>query len=216
MQESTRIRVSLDIPISVHLNRHDELLDVLLGHIQGVNSPEFGEKRIVVGIHEGTHIEYCRDVGHEPKLYGPKVRYDPFTEKFDTVYGSVELPPYETRMTAPPLAVAKFFIGPVYTEQQLLNHRTEKEIWHMARFDLKNLNEWVCERSREVGDARGLTLDKIRESVHEDCENPKFRKRIWNAAREFEVRVFGQASRPWPSEQVTKTGYRNLGQIDSS
>ena len=73
----------------------------------------------------------------------------------------------------------------------MLGHITEKQLWRMARADLRDLNDWFCRRSRLAGDVSGLTLDVIRDSVYKDLRSPAVRKKLWDAAWEFEARVFG-------------------------
>jgi len=98
--------------------------------------------------------------------------------------------PLVIEMNANPLTVAKYHIGPVYTGLKLLGNVTEKELWKIAETDLKNLNTWHGQRSRLVGDVSWMTLDVIRDSLYRDCRSPAFRKKLWDAAHEFEHRIF--------------------------
>lgn len=160
------------------------------------NSALFTPKaKAIICLHEATHLVYCRELGFEPELFGPAVIYDEDSERFRIVDSSVEQLPREIRMFADDvLLVAKHYLGPVFTEQRLINsHRTEKRIWADAKGDLRNFNNWAGERQRLFGDVMGhVSFEAIRDSVYKDCRKPAFRKKLWDAAREFEARVFGK------------------------
>jgi hypothetical protein len=155
------------------------------------NSEWFDRKRrSILCLHEGTHLYFTRLCGFELELYGPSVSYDPDSEQFVSYDASVERLPDEIEMSADPVLVAKHFLAPAYVEEKLLDHRSWQQIWKMARDDLRNYNRWFCKRYRDKGDI-GPNFPNIRELVHKDCRNPGFRRKVWDAAREFEERVFG-------------------------
>jgi hypothetical protein len=155
------------------------------------NSPDFDAKeRAVLFLHEGCHLVYSRSIGFDPQLSGPGVRYDPDTETFSVVDSSLEGLSYEIKMNADPIQVAKVYIGPVHVEEKLLNHRSQREIWADSVRDIETFNKWFSERSQLKGDLH-LTSEAIRDSIYRDCRSPAFRRKLWDAAREFETRVFG-------------------------
>src|ERR1700692_327121 len=111
------------------------------------NSIKFYTKeRAIICLHEATHLVYARELGFEPQLYGPSVDYDSDTEKFRRLDSSVEGLPYEIKMSADPVLIAKQCLGPVYVEEKLLSHRTKEEIWADSRGDLKIYNNWAVQR----------------------------------------------------------------------
>jgi hypothetical protein len=160
-------------------------------HFEKFNSSRFDKKeRAIICLHEATHVVYCRELGFEPKFYGPAIWYDEILVKFRRVDACVEGLPYEIKMKAEPLLVAKQFMGPYYVEPKLIvSSRTENQIWHDAFGDLCNYCDWKARR-RKLGEVK-LSFDAIRDSVYRDLRSPRFRKKLWDTAKEFEAQVFG-------------------------
>jgi hypothetical protein len=186
--------------VPAELRDHPDFKRVAQYHEHWFNSHKFDRKqRTIISLHEGTHLVYAREIGFDPEPHGPSVDYDFDTETFRRLDSSVEGLPYEIKMSADPILVAKFYMAPVYVEEKLLSHRTREEIWEDARGDLKNYNNWFVQRHNLKGDVYpALVPFDLREAVYKDCRSPAFRKKLWDAAREFETRVFGM-SEPKPA-----------------
>lgn len=188
--------ISIDTSsITAEMRDRPDFIWHVQNHSARFNSEQFDRKqRSIICLHEATHVIYCRELGFDPKVFGPRIIYDHFSECFRRLDSAVEQVPYEIRMSADPMLVAKQYFGPVYTEERLIDHRTMQEIRADAQGDLKNLNKWTCERQKLKGDVKPNVggLEAIRESVFKDCRSPKFRKKLWDAAHEFEARVFGE------------------------
>jgi hypothetical protein len=166
-------------------------------HIRGIeryyNSDKFDRKqRTIASLHEGTHLFYMRACGFEPNVFGPGVGYDSSVKDFFLFDCSIQQLPYEIRMSAEPMLVAKCFLGPMYVEEKLLSHRIQEEIEYSSRFDLEQYNKWYDQRQQTNADVGDLTADKVRDAVLRDLRRPAFRKKLWDAAWEFEARVFGK------------------------
>ena len=177
------------------LRNHPDFISRLLRTEIYFNSDSFSEKdRASLYLHEGAHLVYSRELGFEPELCGPSIDFDETFGVFRSLDGSTEGLPREIKMNADPLAVAKQLLGPAFVEEKLLNHYTPEHIWLTAKGDLKNFNNWYVERLRLKGDVPLLKTEAIREAVYRDCRKPAFRWKLWDAAREFEARVFGKAN----------------------
>jgi len=173
---------------------HPDLKRQVDRHFSRFNSPWFDRaQRSIICLHEATHVVYARMLGFNPRLYGPSVDFDPDSEKFRRLDASVESLPYEIGMDADPVLIAKYHMGPAYVEAKLLSHRTWEEIWADAQGDLAICNKWAVERERVRGDyllSVAKTKTFLRDEVYRDCRSPAFRRKLWEAAREFEARVF--------------------------
>jgi hypothetical protein len=181
--------------VPMELRDHADYERISKDHEHWFNSPKFDIKQLtIICLHEATHLVYDRELGFEPKLYGPSVDYDSDAETFRRLDSAVQGLPYEIKMNADPLLVAKHYLGPAYVEEKLLNHRTREEIWEDAGGDLKNYNNWFAQRYQLKGDVHPLSSVDLRDAVYKDCRSPAFRRELWDVAREFERRVFGESS----------------------
>jgi hypothetical protein len=150
----------------------------------------FCEGRWPLCLHEAAHLVYSRACGHEPELYGPMIDYDSGRETLHLIDAAVEELPYEIRMNADPILVAKHYRGPL-TVLEALGNMTREQARKEPMLDLRNLNNWFAERHRLRSDVQGITEKLVRDSVLRDLQCPDFCRKIWDAAREFEARVFG-------------------------
>lgn len=152
------------------------------------NSTRFDRRmQTAACLHEGSHLHYTRACGFEPNLFGPAVEYDRQSNRFYPTFGSVEMLPYTISMTADVFAVAKTLIAPTFVEARFLAGDIEIGDWK----DLKNFRKWSVCRFDLMGDTYPELEADIREAVYKDCRKPAFRRKLWDAAWEFESRVFG-------------------------
>lgn len=178
--------------ISAEMRDNPEFVREFEAAFKFFNSERFDEQaRTLLCLHEATHVVYARELGFEPRMYGPEIICDKGT--FHRIDASVDGLPHELKMTAEPLAVAKSIIGPVYTVP-ILTTETEESMWKKCLSDRKCLVRWDCKR--QLRDEKEITFEMIRESVHNDCRSPAFRRKLWDAAHEFEARVFGRETIP--------------------
>jgi len=178
--------------VPLELQENPAFKSCVENHERCFNSSKFDTKlRTIICLHEATHLVYARELGFEPRLYGPSVDYDFDTEKFRRLDSSVQGLPYEIRMNADLVVVAKQFLAPVYVEEKLLSHRTQAEIWADALGDVKNYNNWLVQRLQIKGDVHPFSSFDLREATNRDLRSPAFRRRLWGAAREFSIKVFG-------------------------
>jgi len=82
----------------------------------------------------------------------------------------------------------------VHIERQRTTQRMARTYLVAAKGDLKNFNSRYVERIRLKGDVPLLKTEVIREAIYRDCRKPAFRTKLWDAAREFEARVFAPYS----------------------
>jgi hypothetical protein len=187
--EDKMIQVAIRVPTD--LQNHPEVASLAEELSARFNSDWFDRKeRTITCLHEGSHLVYKRMCGFEPRLFGPSIRYDEDTEILRQSDSAVESLPEEVLMTAEPMLIAKQYLAPMYVEEKLLAHRTFAEIWETAQIDLKNFTAWSVRRNRVKGDLPA-TLD-VRQSVNKDLRSPALRRKLWDAAWEFEARAFGK------------------------
>lgn len=187
----------IDIAINVpdEMLDHPELQRQVLQLSSRFNSDEFDRKqRTLTCLHEGTHIHYSRLLGFEPKLYGPSVRYEPETKTFRMLEGAVEGLPEDIQMHGDPLMVAKSMRAPRWVEEQLFGDDSFKVDEYRHLGDLMNYNRWSTRRYFLMRNFDPKVLLKVRQSVLKDLRSPAFRRKLWDAAREYEMRVFGKVN----------------------
>jgi len=161
------------------------------------NSAKFDEKaRASVVFHEGCHLFYTREAavpfgGFEPRIYGPAVEYSKARDEFYPSVGAVQCLPKEIRMKADPIAVAKSFLGPLFVMKKL--HISDSEhLLVSPDNDVENFELWCKERfPNDSLEFRVSLWIQVEDSIDNDLKNQVFVKKIWDAAKEFEQRVFG-------------------------
>lgn len=161
-------------------------------------------ERFSTNIHEGCHLLYARQVGFNPKCYGP--RDDHYTPGIGwrRVLGGVEGPPFEVKFFADPIGVGCFYLGPRSVEYELheallrgLGEKdsgdSEKEIWEGCLNDLQKFNKWLQQLERITGDVYPELLLDVQRAVRADYRSPVFHQRVWECACEYERRVREQS-----------------------
>ena len=161
--------------------------------VEFFNSSEFDRKaRTLISLHEGTHLLYARELGFEPKLYGPGIRYARQTKVFHGIVGAVQALPDTISMTADPIMLAKQLLGPECAQEKLLGFKTTGVLGISSQGDIEDYEKWFVRRMIAKGDLY-LELDiNARDAAYKDLGSPAFRRKLWDAAHEFEERVFGK------------------------
>jgi len=141
-------------------------------------------------LHEATHLVYARSLSFEAELYGPMIDLDVETQIIHVRLAAVQALANEILWAGDPLAVAKQIVGPTFVREKFFKDWGSEVPFD--GMDWRNFDKWFDLRQRKRGDLGGLTHDAIRESVFADCGGSEFRKMLWDAAGEFEARVFGK------------------------